>query len=91
MKKILSYFKFFIIYLFIIIYSLELLTTIFLGKKYNLASKNLDELRFEKSLDKKNFDRRDAVTAFIEEKKKYPDLSPSYRYSQNQWVLFRQN
>jgi len=91
MKKILSYFKFFIIYLLIIIYSLELLTTIFLGKKYNLTSKNLDELRFEKSLDKKNFDRRDNITAFIEEKKKYPDLSPSYRYSQSQWLLYRQN
>ena len=91
MKKIFSYFKFFIIYLFIIIYSLELLTTLFLGKKYNLTSKNLDELRFEKSLDKKNFDRRDNITAFIEEKKKYPDLSPSYRYSQSQWLLFRQN
>ena len=91
MKKLLSYFKFFIIYLLIILYSLELFTTIFLGKKHDLPSKNLNQLRFEKSPNKENFDRRDRLRAFIEEKKKYPELSPVYRYSQSQWHLFRQN
>ena len=85
-KKIFLYINFFLIYSVIILYSLEFLTITFLGKKYNLVTKNFDQLRYEKSLETKNFDMRTGVQAFIEEKKKNPNLSPTYRLSR--WHLF---
>ena len=85
-KKIYAYIIFFLIYSLIILYSLEILTITFLGKKYNLATKNFGQWSYEKSLEIKNFDTRTGVQAFIEEKKKNPNLSPIYRLSQ--WHLF---
>ena len=85
-KKIFLYIKFFLIYSVIILYSLEFLTITFLGKKYNFATENFGRLRYEKSREIKNFDMRTGVQAFIEEKKKNPNLSPTYRLSQ--WYLF---
>jgi len=86
-KKIFLYIKFFLIYSVIILYSLEFLTIIFLGKKYNLATKTFDQWRYEKSLEIKNFDMRTGVQAFIEEKKKNSNLSPTYRFSVSEWHL----
>ena len=86
-KKIFLYIKFFLIYSVIILYSLEFLTIIFLGKKYNLATKTFDQWRYEKSLEIKNFDMRIGVQAFIEEKKKNSNLSPTYRFSVSEWHL----
>ena len=86
-KKIFLYIKFFLIYSVIILYSLEFLTIIFLEKKYNLATKTFDQWRYEKSLEIKNFDMRTGVQAFIEEKKKNSNLSPTYRFSVSEWHL----
>ena len=86
-KKIFLYIKFFLIYSVIILYSLEFLTITFLGKKYNLATKTFDQWRYEKSLEIKNFDMRTGVQAFIEEKKKNSNLSPTYRFSVSEWHL----
>ncbi len=81
LKKILSYIKYFLIYTIIILYSLELLTIMFLGKKYNFATENFDQLFFEQTSKIEGFDRRTGVKAFVEEKQKNSNLTPNFRFA----------
>ena len=84
-----SYIRNFLILLFYIIviaYSLELLTTLTLKKKFNLIDKSMTEIREEKMNEIPNFDRRNEYLAFYEERKTH-DLHPSFRLAE--WHLFR--
>ena len=71
-------------YLVFILYSLELLSVIFLKKQNNFLEISFEELKNKKIKKIKNFDKRSDYKAFLDERKKQ-DLSPSFKYSE--WHL----
>ena len=75
-----------LLYLIVIAYSLELLTTLTLKKKFNLIDKSMTEIREEKMNEIPNFDRRNEYLAFSEERETH-DLHPSFRLAE--WNLSR--
>ena len=81
-----TYFKNFgliLVYLILILYSLEFLTLIFLKKEYNFNQLSFDELRKIKvdEYSKDNFfEKRTRIENFLEDKDDF-DLKPVFRYS----------
>ena len=69
-------------YLIFIIYSLEILTKIFIKNNEDLITTNMDELRKIEITKIKDFDVRNDYEAF-EEEKKTRDIHPSFRLSIN--------
>jgi len=80
-KKILIFF----LYLIIIFYSLELLTTLTLKKQFNLIDKSMSKIKEEKIKKIPNFDKRSDYSAFLEEKKSN-NLYSSFRLAE--WNLY---
>ena len=76
-----------LIYFIAIIYLLEFLSLIFLKKKINLNEISLDEIRNQKIISIKNFDKRKDFFAFYEEKKKNNQISPSFKFSTEVFFL----
>ena len=60
----------FFINIIFVVYSLELLSLIFLKKNINLNEISIDQIRDQKTKSIQNFDRREDFFAFYEEKKK---------------------
>ncbi len=91
-----TYFKNFgiiLIYLILVLYTLEFLTLIFLKKKINFNQLSFDELRKIKidEYSKNNFfERRTRIENFLQEKDKF-DLKPTFRYSGYFFNIFDQN
>ena len=91
-----TYFKNFgiiLIYLVLIIYSLEFLTLIFLKKEIDFNQLSFDELKKIKidEYSKNNFfEKRTRIENFLQEKDKY-NLKPTFRYSGYYLNLFDQN
>ena len=77
-------FKSFIIFLYSvsIIYTLEIFAMVFLTEENNLIEKNMNERKLSiiKKLD--NFDKRNDLEAFINERDNH-DISPNFRLSIN--------
>ena len=84
--------KFFFKYIWIgffnillILYSSELLLTIFLQPQVN-SYIDLDYLRYQKAKELgSDFDKRTYYQAFSEEKKNEPTLSPRYSFTKEYW------
>ena len=91
-----NYFKNFgiiLIYLILILYSLEFLTLIFLKKEINFNQLSFDELKKIKidEYSKNNFfERRTRIENFLQEKDEF-NLKPTFRYSGYFFNLFDQN
>ena len=91
-----TYFKNFgiiLIYLILILYSLEFLTLIFLKKEINFNQLSFDELKKIKidEYSKNNFfERRSRIENFLQEKDKF-NLKPTFRYSGYHLNLFDQD
>ena len=82
-----------LIYLILILYSLEFLTLIFLKKEINFNQISFDELKKIKidEYSKNNFfERRSRIENFLQEKDKF-NLKPTFRYSEYFFNLFDQN
>jgi len=73
-------FKKIFFYFFFIIYSLELLTSIFLVKEVDFTGKNYRQIKNEIFRNNPNFDQRNDYQAFKDEKGKY-NISPSFKLS----------
>ena len=73
-------FKKIFFYFFFIIYSLELLTSIFLVKEVDFTGKNYRQIKNEIFRNNPNFDQRNDYQAFKDEKEKY-NISPSFKLS----------
>ena len=73
-------FKKIFFYFFFIIYSLELLTSIFLVKEIDLTGKNYRQIKNEIFRNNPNFDQRNDYQAFKDEKEKY-NIRPSFKLS----------
>jgi len=73
-------FKKIFFYFFFIIYSLELLTTIFIVKKVDFTGKNYRQIKNEIFRNNPSFDQRNDYQAFQDEKDKYK-ISPSFKLS----------
>ena len=71
----------FFINVIFVVYSLELLSLIFLKKNINLNEISIDQIRDQKTKSIQNFDRREDFFAFYEEKKKNNQISPSFKFS----------
>jgi len=72
-----------LVYLILILYSLEFLTLIFLKKEFNFNQLSFDELRKIKveEYSKNNFfEKRTRIENFLEEKNEF-DLKPVFRFS----------
>jgi hypothetical protein len=73
-------FKKIFFYFFFIIYSLELLTSIFLVKEIDFTGKNYRQIKNEIFRNNPNFDQRNDYQAFKDEKEKY-NIRPSFKLS----------
>ncbi len=80
--KVVKLLKIIIIYLLVITYSLELLTTLFISKKYDFIENNFDEVKLQKIKLLPNFDTRPEAEVFFDEKKRTPELSTTFRLAQ---------
>ena len=80
--KVIKLLKIIIIYILVITYTLELLTTLFINKKYDFITNSFDEIKLQKIKLLPDFDTRPEAEVFFEEKKRIPQLSIAYRYSQ---------
>ena len=80
MKKKIKYFLTILLSVISILYLLELLVTVFLPPKINVYL-NLNQLRYEKAQQLGiDFDTRNSMQAFIEEKEKNNDLVPKFLF-----------
>ena len=89
-KFFLKYFWVVLFNVILILYSSELLLTIFLQPQVN-SYIDLDYLRYQKAKEVGvDFDKRTYYQAFFEEKKNEPTLSPRYSFTKEYWspVIF---
>ena len=84
-KIFLKYSWVFLFNIILILYSSELLLTIFLQPQVN-SYIDLDYLRYQKAKELgADFDKRTYYQAFFEEKKNEPTLSPRYSFTKEYW------